>query len=510
MVSKPPLFPTAMNIRFVPVFRLALLGSLTSAVLAGTTYNLVDLGPGEAKDVNAAGKVVGNSATGGWYHDGTTRSALAVPCRYFGAPPEQVFNQVAASANAINDTGVIVGHVVFPGPFGGTITPFVLRPGAVGTLVGGFTAGTGVNTAGTAVGGSGSAAFVFDGTAVVTPGGFNPRPYAINDSGVVVGSVAPDGFEVAAKLDAAGATLLDLSALGLPAAGPGDHYSSQALAVNGAGVVVGQVNLSTAHGVAGTWAFVHANGKAAGLGSLGGSLAVANDINSSGTVVGQASVAAGELHAFVHAGGVMSDLNTLVASGGAGWVLTSANAVNDSGVIVGRGVVGGETRAFLLRPTTAGVAPSIAIHPVGASVFAGEPFSLSVTASGTPPLSYQWQHAGTNLPAATAATLSVAHATPDDADAYRVVVGNAFGSATSDPATVVVKVLAELDIAMYAGLQVSGPVGKTFRIEAVEHAGETQWQALATVTLETSPTFWLDRDTPLHRTRLYRAVPVSP
>ena len=56
------------------------------------------------------------------------------------------------------------------------------------------------------------------------------------------------------------------------------------------------------------------------------------------------------------------------------------------------------------------------------------------------------------------------HATEADAGAYRVVVANGSGAVPSAEVQVGVKVLAELGIATYAGLQVHGPVGRTFRI----------------------------------------------
>ena len=490
------------------LLRVVLVASIVGNAAAATTYTLVDLGPGTATGVNLAGKVVGNAAEGGWYYDGQNRSSLAFQCRYLGAPPEQLYDQTASSANAINDTGMIVGHVTFPGPMGGTLTPYLLPSGGVATLLG-LGAATAVNAAGTAVGGSGSGAFVLAGSTLTVPGGPLPRPYAINDGGLVVGSVAPDSLETAARFDGAGFAILDLSGLGLPAPAHGGYYASQALAANNAGVIVGKVRYESGSPLPKPgWAFLHANGSSVSLGFLGGYIAAAKDINTDGIVVGTATIADGTPHAFVYSAGVMSDLNALVASGGAGWVLGSANAVNDAGAIVGEGTVAGVVHAFLLRPSSTGLPPSIDFQPHGASVFLGEPFELSVTASGTPELTYQWQHAGTNLPAATARTYAVAHAGLAEAGSYRVVVSNPYDSATSDTVQVEVKVLAELDIAMYAGLLVGGPVGRTFRIEAVEHLGDTNWQSLATLTLDSIQVFWVDRTTPVHLSRIYRAVPV--
>ena len=45
-----------------------------------------------------------------------------------------------------------------------------------------------------------------------------------------------------------------------------------------------------------------------------------------------------------------------------------------------------------------------------------------VAATGTAPLSYQWQRAGTNLPNATTSTLSLLNLQTNDASNYRVVL----------------------------------------------------------------------------------------
>ena len=41
--------------------------------------------------------------------------------------------------------------------------------------------------------------------------------------------------------------------------------------------------------------------------------------------------------------------------------------------------------------------PAITNHPVNVSVAVGEPATFSVTALGTPPLSYQWQKNNVNI-----------------------------------------------------------------------------------------------------------------
>jgi alpha-tubulin suppressor-like RCC1 family protein len=84
------------------------------------------------------------------------------------------------------------------------------------------------------------------------------------------------------------------------------------------------------------------------------------------------------------------------------------------------------------------------LNPLGnQTVSFGQPFSFTVVvASGVGPFGYQWQLNGTNLPAATNATYSVASATLGEAGIYSVVVTNAYASSASASATLTVNPLA--------------------------------------------------------------------
>lgn len=83
-------------------------------------------------------------------------------------------------------------------------------------------------------------------------------------------------------------------------------------------------------------------------------------------------------------------------------------------------------------------APSIAAQPQNQTVSVGQTATFSVTASGTPPFTYQWQRNDVAIPGATAATLSFTATSADNGATYRVVVTNARGSATSNRATLTV------------------------------------------------------------------------
>ena len=68
----------------------------------------------------------------------------------------------------------------------------------------------------------------------------------------------------------------------------------------------------------------------------------------------------------------------------------------------------------------------------------GKPFSLSVSATGTAPLTYRWFKNGVPLNGATASTYSVGAATDSDTGSYRVEVANVVGVISSETATVTV------------------------------------------------------------------------
>jgi len=85
------------------------------------------------------------------------------------------------------------------------------------------------------------------------------------------------------------------------------------------------------------------------------------------------------------------------------------------------------------------VAPSITAQPTDQRVVIGQTATFTVTASGTAPLSYQWQKGGTSISGATAGSYTTPATTlTDDAATFQVVVTNSAGSATSNSAKLTV------------------------------------------------------------------------
>jgi glucose/arabinose dehydrogenase len=97
----------------------------------------------------------------------------------------------------------------------------------------------------------------------------------------------------------------------------------------------------------------------------------------------------------------------------------------------GAGVVG------RIRATT-GQPPSITTQPSSRTVAVGQTATFSVSATGSQPLTYQWQRGTTNIAGATGSSYAFVAAASDSGATFRVIVTNAFGTVTSNSATLTV------------------------------------------------------------------------
>ncbi len=145
-------------------------------------------------------------------------------------------------------------------------------------------------------------------------GGLQTIPADINDAGQVVGWSVTTANARHAFLYQSGQTT-DLGTL--------DGGTSQALAINNAGQIVG-----TSETASGTHAFLYQAGSLSDLGTLGGPESLASDINASGFAAGFADLAGGSRHASLYTGPWV-DLGTL------GGTTSRAVAINDAGQIAG-------------------------------------------------------------------------------------------------------------------------------------------------------------------------------
>jgi hypothetical protein len=102
-------------------------------------------------------------------------------------------------------------------------------------------------------------------------------------------------------------------------------------------------------------------------------------------------------------------------------------------------VMSGSPDAGAYEFASAVVAPSITTQPANQTVTAGQTATFSVAASGTAPLSYQWQKNAANISGATGASYTTPATTTADSGAqFRCIVSNSAGTATSNAATLTV------------------------------------------------------------------------
>jgi len=129
--------------------------------------------------------------------------------------------------------------------------------------------------------------------------------------------------------------------------GPFDNNRNDVLALNDHAQFAG-VSLNPETGR--IEAFRQENGTRYMLGTLGGSMSIARDVNNRGEVVGGSLTEGDEnFHAFLYRCNRLHDLNELLEPG-TGWEVIQALGINNRGVIIGIGSHGGQDRAVLLRP----------------------------------------------------------------------------------------------------------------------------------------------------------------
>jgi probable HAF family extracellular repeat protein len=110
-----------------------------------------------------------------------------------------------------------------------------------------------------------------------------------------------------------------------------------------------------------------------------------------------------------------------------------------------------------LRVTATTVAPTITTQPSNVVAAITDDATLGVVASGTTPLSYQWFRGGVAIPTAIHETLSISTVQAAHAGSYTVTVSNSAGSVTSAP--VFLGVMSLTPEALQFGSERSGPGG---------------------------------------------------
>ncbi len=110
--------------------------------------------------------------------------------------------------------------------------------------------------------------------------------------------------------------------------------------------------------------------------------------------------------------------------------------------------------------------PTISSITGNQSVMLGSTALFTVSASGTPPLSYQWRRNGISVAGATGPTLTFSAAQLSDAGSYSVVVTNPAGSVTGGPSLLTVTVPPPTLVAQPASRTVVAGASVSFSVSA--------------------------------------------
>jgi hypothetical protein len=119
--------------------------------------------------------------------------------------------------------------------------------------------------------------------------------------------------------------------------------------------------------------------------------------------------------------------STAITNLNANYVTTSASGYSTAGTV-----------RFDMLTVYGTAMPTITAQPISEVAVVGDDVDFDVTAAGAAPLAYQWQFAGTNLPAATNSMLTLTNLTMGQAGSYQVIVTNSAGSVTSSVANLTI------------------------------------------------------------------------
>jgi alpha-tubulin suppressor-like RCC1 family protein len=100
---------------------------------------------------------------------------------------------------------------------------------------------------------------------------------------------------------------------------------------------------------------------------------------------------------------------------------------------------GGDHAVALIGDARAPSPPSISVQPLSQAVTAGSNATFTVSAAGSSPFSYQWRSNAVGVADATNALFTLSNVQTSFAASYSVVITNAYGSITSAPAVLTVK-----------------------------------------------------------------------
>ena len=125
-------------------------------------------------------------------------------------------------------------------------------------------------------------------------------------------------------------------------------------------------------------------------------------------------------------------------------IITNAQTTNDGNYTVVITNFAGSVTSSIAVLTVTNIPPVITLQPTNQTAGVGATVSLTVTATGTAPLSYQWQVNGTNLvnggpvSGATTNLLTISNVQTNNSGSYTLIVTNLAGSVTSSNAVLTV------------------------------------------------------------------------
>jgi gliding motility-associated-like protein len=131
-------------------------------------------------------------------------------------------------------------------------------------------------------------------------------------------------------------------------------------------------------------------------------------------------------------------------SGGNTLVTHDVNGDGKEDIIATSFYMYGDSFSVLLNTTNAAtcISPSVSSISPDAAVCAGESATVSVSAGGTAPLSYQWKKNTVNILGATSDDYSIAAMSSSNAGTYTVEITNACGTVTSNASNLMVTAVA--------------------------------------------------------------------
>lgn len=153
-----------------------------------------------------------------------------------------------------------------------------------------------------------------------------------------------------------------------------------------------------------------------------------------------AGVAGGAMHIEIDGANVTGTISVPNTGGWDTWQSLTQTVTMNAGQHIMRVVI--EFSGFDMNYFTFGSAiqpPSFTTQPGNATVVAGQAATFTIAASGSGPLSYQWQKSGSNIAGATNSTYTTPPTTTaDNNSVFRCVVSNPAGIVTSNSATLTV------------------------------------------------------------------------